>query len=211
MALSENCLTTLSAVKDELRISEADTTYDTPLERYIQSVSAAFETLCDRKFHFGAGIVEKVPGYGTRLVVLSRRPVVSVSSVVVDGATLSSGDYELHDAEAGLLYRSCGWPWTASTQASATYYQVPGTEERSIAVTYTGGYVTPVQATAQLPRTLPYDLEQLCIDGVVALFRDRGVNKAMKSEKLQGMMSAEFERGAFGLPLSVIEALKAWR
>lgn len=208
MALSENCLTTLSAVKDELRIAQDDTSYDSVLERYIESVSASFETLCDRKFHYGADIVEKVAGYGTTLVVLSRRPVLSVASVVVDGSPVT--DYTVHDVEAGLLHRASGWPWTASTQASVTYHQVPGTEERSIVVTYTGGYVTPVQATAQLPRTLPYDLEQLCIDGVVALFRDRGVNKAMKSEKLQGMMSAEFERGAFGLPLSVIEALKRW-
>ena len=208
MALSANCLTNLAAVKDELRIPESDTTYDTSLERYIHAVTAAFESLCDRKFHYGAGIVEKVAGYGTVFVSVSRTPILSVASIVADGATVDAGDYTIH-AEEGLLHRDTGWAWTASVQPSATYYPVPGSEERSIVVTYTGGYVTPVQATLELPRTLPYDLEQLCIDGVVAMFRDRGVNKAMTAEKLHGA-SAQFERGAFGLPLSVIDGLKPW-
>lgn len=209
MALSANSLTTLNAVKDELRIAQSDATYDAILERYIQAVTAAFETICDRKFHHGADMAESVAGYGTTTIVLSRTPVLAVASVVVDGSTVTATDYAIHGAEAGLLYKGSGWPWTASVAPSVNYYQVPGSEKRSIVVTYTGGYVTPTQATAQLARTLPYDLEQLCIDGVVAKFRDRGINKAMTSRKLQGA-SATFERGAFGLPLDVIDGLKPW-
>jgi hypothetical protein len=97
--------------------------------------------------------------------------------------------------------------------AGIAYDPYPGSEKRSIMVTYTGGYVTPEQnrITPSLTITLPSSLEGLCIEGVVTKFRDRGVNKAITSEKLLGGIGAEYKRGKYGLPLDLIDTLeKNW-
>jgi hypothetical protein len=200
----------LTVIKSELRIASSNTDYDALIERLIMQVSDAFVSICDRKFHYTTDVVEKLRGYGTTRIYVSRTPVVAITSLKVDGSDyVEDTDYTC-DKESGELYRKGGWPNTATQSVGVTYDALPGSEERAIVVTYDGGWVTPEQARADvaLTRTLPYDLEGLAIDAVVTLFRDKGENKAIKSSKFNGV-SVEIERGRYGLPKHVVESLEA--
>lgn len=179
MALTDTiALTTLATLLDELGLSGSS--YDTRLERYVLQVSEAAAKYCDRPFR-KTTYTEKLRGTQTARLVLPVRPIVSITSIVIDGTTLDSGEYSIEDAEAGIIYRAGGWlrfdnvvPWSVARDPIA------GTAKRDIVVTYIGGYVLPNDATGT--RNLPYDVEQACIMGVVSAFRQRGQDRNVSSK-----------------------------
>lgn len=188
MAVDPSALTTLATVLDELGLTEDSGARDARLERYINSASAAIARYCSRQFHRSDGIVERLDGHGGTDLVLGRRPVLDVTSVVVDGATLDAADYELYDVARGIpgiLYRHTGWPWTARLAAGYSSEPWPGSEKRSIVVTYDGGWVTPEQNAQGLfsgaARTLPYDLEDACVRYVTMRFQRRSVDPSKQA------------------------------
>lgn len=144
MAVAANALTTLARVKAELGITDA--LKDALLEGWINDASEAIERRCGRKFQ-RAEVLEKLRGTGTQSLLLSRTPVVSVTSVEVDGTMLEDDDYEIDDGGAGILNRESGWPTSGESCVGIAWTPVPGTGKRNIEVTYTAGYVTPGQAT----------------------------------------------------------------
>jgi len=171
-------LTTLANAKDELGIT--DSTQDDRIERYILQASAACEGYCDRSFR-KTSQVETLQASGTRRLVLSRTPLASVASIVVDGTTVDADEYSIEDAAAGIVYRERGWerrdavvPWSISQDAIA------GTAKRDVVATYTGGYVLPNDTSGT--RDLPYDLEAACLLTVVSIFRGRGRDRAVSSK-----------------------------
>ena len=191
MALSSHALTTVNEVKNELEISPSDTSQDALIERLINAASEAIENYCDRHFE-KAQVTERLAGYGRSRIVLSRTPVLQIVSVSVNGSVLPADSYMLEDAETGFLYRLDGvWPWTARYMSGTiTSIQQPGSEERSIEVTYIGGYVLPKDDSAATPRTLPYIIEQACIATVASMYRRRGSDLNILRESLQSAMVA---------------------
>jgi hypothetical protein len=145
---------------------------------------------------------------GGPFLVLSRTPLVQIASITIDGTTIDADEYEISDAEAGLVYRAACWPWSGLRLGGIAQDRLSGTERRNIVVTYAGGYVTPGQATAQLPRTLPFDLEQHCVDTVVYLYRTRGQDLSVVGERLLSA-AYQYERG-HGLPASVAKGLASY-
>ena len=131
---------------------------------------------------------------------------MAIASITMDGFAFDKDGYEVADAEAGTVYRAAGWPWSGLRLSGIARDRLPGTERRNIAATYAGGYVTPGQAVALgLPRTLPYDLEQYVIDTVVYLYRNRGQDPSVVSERI---LSAAYQYDrAHGLPGSVVRGL----
>ena len=193
-------LTTLQNVKIELGISLPDTQNDEYIERLIKAATDAIERYCQRHFSYQEGIVETVAGFGTSFILVSRTPLLTVQDIrilgVSIGANLDPSEYEIFDADSGSIYRQAGWPWSAQTRGDITRDPLPGTERKRIEVTYTGGFVTPDQEMdLSISRTLPYDLEQICIDTVVVMYRERGENKAITSESLMSA-SVSFDRSA---------------
>lgn len=171
MAVRAQDLTTLATVKLELGIATGVTTYDTVLERFIAVATDAIEKHCRRSFYQLSVSAEPVKGHGGVRLIVARTPIVSVSAITINGATVDSSSYSIEDAEARLLYKESGWQWTAVLQGElAAPIQRAGTEQSLYLVTYVGGYLTPTQGS----RTLPYDVEQASIDTVVSLYRNRG-------------------------------------
>ena len=211
--LTVHALTTLDTIKDELNISSSDTAQDNILTRLINAASEAIERFCHRHFEHEAEISEKSAGQGSKLLLLSRTPLVEVAEVKINNAAIT--DYNIYDSEAGTLFRAHGWPWSVSVASPFSLDPLPGTERQNIEVKYTGGYVTPQQEAdaagatppVELPRTLPYDLEQCCIDAVVSWYRQRGEDKSIVAEKLMSA-SVQYDRSAGNLPANVVESLK---
>lgn len=116
-------LTDLATVKDELSIPTGDTANDATLTRMLGETSASIANYCNRvlvsqtyqdAFRSSRFFRWSANG-GHQPLIAGNAPIVSITSVVEDGATLVAGtDYET-DLLPGLLYRldgngsRCGW------------------------------------------------------------------------------------------------------
>jgi uncharacterized phiE125 gp8 family phage protein len=179
VALAANALTTLATAKAELGLT-GTAENDSVLERLINTASDAAERYCRRSFTRATVTSERVKGYGGPRLMVARTPVVSVTSVIINGSTVDATSYYLESPEAGTLYRDAGWDWTALADAGLVVQDaVPGTEEGLYLVTYVGGYQAPNQGGT---RTLPYDLEQAVLDTVTQLWRNRGKYSSLQTE-----------------------------
>lgn len=166
---------------------------DASLPRYISAASDAVRRYLHRSsdgLAYQSAFVETLPGHGTYRLVLGLTPLITIGSVALpDGSVLASTEYAIEDADFGFLRRDSGWPSTASVLPGIVQRDpVPGTEKRSIIVTYAGGWVTPAQfasiAWAGPARSLPFDIEEATIQTVVELYRRGGDAKGISSERL---------------------------
>ena len=149
-------LTTLTAVKLHLGIT--DSADDALLAQLINHASSDIESRCNRTLTRETRTAEKYETAGTR-IYLDLYPVETVSAITMNGAAVT--DYTLN-AKSGCLYREDGWP-------------------DEVTVTYIGGYrletvaaVTGPPAVAEIPRTMPYDLEYAAILWVAGAYNTRG-------------------------------------
>lgn len=106
-SLEAFALVGLAEVKDHLNIPAADTSADEELRGFILSACDVVEdvvgVVARRSF------TQTLSGRGERSLLLSRRPVISVTSVTVDGVALASTDYSV--TPHGVLTRTAGrWP-----------------------------------------------------------------------------------------------------
>jgi hypothetical protein len=225
MALPENALTTVAAVCAELSLPAPTTgsADEADLEGRIAAASDAIEGYCGREFGKVVDFVESVAGHGTDVLMLSRLPLLSVSSVSLDGEAVPVADYEPSpspaDGRIGALRRSPIaeelWCWTARLRPGPSYDKQAGTERRAYTVTYTAGYVLPKDATADSPRTLPYDVERACILTVVAGAASKGRDTSITSESVLDASVTYAAPGAAlgvsGLPLEAERLLERYR
>ncbi len=202
--LIDEALTTLATVKNVLGIT--DTAQDDELTRMINAVSQTMARFCNRRFDHSAAITEKIAGFGGRLMMISRTPLLNIAEVKINDTVVE--DVSIYNADEGFIYRKTGWPWSVRSRSNYGYEPLPGDEELNVEVTYEGGYVTPAQAAGSaLDRTLPYDLEQLCIDAVVSATKGAGENKFVTSESLMSA-SYSYDRASSLIPSGVFDALK---
>ena len=194
VAASSKDMTLLATVKTELGIS--GTADDAWLALVIQEESAAAVAYCDREFARETVVesfrleaeLREVGG-----LYLSRVPVASITSVVEDGVTLTSVDYELAAAD-GRLYRLDG-AGARSCWAHA-----------KIVVTYAGGYV--------MLTTLPQDLERAVRTMVKGRWYARQRDPLVKGASLDGVMSEQYWVGGVGengTPAEVAAVLDRYR
>lgn len=135
---------------------------------------------------------------------LTRRPVASVTSVVVDGTTLvADTEYQVNSG-VGTLNRLSSDAITSWSFTKAV-------------ITYVAGYLLPAEDN----RTLPYDIEEAVIYAVTARMADldtTGGDMEIRSESLDGVYSASYQtQGAkrydptMGLPQRSIALLAKYR
>lgn len=211
MALASNALTTLATAKSELQLTgSCDDSY---LERLINAASDFVEQYTGRSFYNEAAKVEKVAGYATAFLTVSKSPLNSIASITFDGETVAAADYEIHNAGAGMIWKRGGWVWTAPRRQDITDPPLPGYERRLYQVTYDGGYITPNQVGT---RDLPYDLEDAALRLVAMRYRQRGRDPSIVSERLLSW-SASYDKGsggsetAPGIPPDVVSILDRYK
>lgn len=180
-------LTDLDTVKDELDLDDSEN--DGRLSRYIAEASIWLSGKCNRVFAKETVAETFRNGEALETLVMARRPVVSIASIVEDGVTLTASDYEL-DAESGLLYRlrsDCRSTWSWA----------------KIVVSYVGGYV--------LPGATPVDLAGACIEVVKLKNAARTRDPALRAVETPDVLREEFWVGDTGLPPRVAEAIETYR
>lgn len=186
MALTDKvAFTTLANLKTDLGITGS--TFDTTLERRILAASELIEGWLGRKLRRETVTDERFAGNGWPTAYLARSPIVSITSITFDGATVSSTAYRIQDAERGCLYREDGWTWTAAVLESISPAQIGGTEDRAFLATYVGGYVLP-NDTTQNPTApvymLPSAIEEACLLWATDLHRSAGSRSDVVQEQV---------------------------
>lgn len=180
-------LTTLDRVRRELSISE--NTDDLILEEMIVRASSAIARETRRSFGIET-VTETLDGSGSRLLPLSRSPIVQVTAVTEDGTAIT--DYSVEDAEAGALYRANGWGRSGGLrmwghEAYASGYILPGYQDQRYSVTYRAGYTMPSEADANLPGAV----EQACLEAIKSWFMSRDTDPAISSVRV-GQLSVSY-------------------
>jgi hypothetical protein len=184
---------------------------DTAVERCVSAASRAISRMCGRAFE-RATVTEYPASYGRPFLLLERPPLVSILSVVEAGGLLAPASYTIVGdlADGGLVYRLEGtWPDTARVGGLVTVSaDLRQGSSDALAVTYTGGYVTPGQVSLTPsvgPVTLPADVEEAAILEACALFRGRGRDADVASEGL-GDWSVSYRERAAGQRLASTRA-----
>jgi len=187
-----NDLTTLAAVKAELGVTGNGD--DARLSGYIKQASDAVVSFCNRVF------AQETVSETLRLdqrrdeLILSRYPVTALASIVENGVTLATADYEV-EADTGALRRlrdDGPWSWP----------------QGKIVVVYTAGFVLP-GATG---RTLPQDIERAAIMLIGRYASVTPQDQLLRRETVEGIGSTElFQLGSSGVPPEVEALLSRYR
>lgn len=183
-------LTTVERVKAELGIAASETDDDAMLADMIDRASSAIARETRRTFGVET-VTETLDGSGSRLLALSRTPIIEVTSVTEDGDAIA--DFSVEDREAGALYRAVGWGRTGGmrmwgTEAFASGYILPGVgASLRYSVTYRAGYALPGEALPYLmpgpddAQNLPGAVEQACLETVKAWYLARDSDPGISS------------------------------
>src|SRR5918997_6588559 len=81
---------------------------DALLGHIIQRGSDAIARFCNRVFAQRT-VIETLPGPGGQLLKLKFSPIVTLTSITLDGETVDSDTYTLTEPDAGMVYREAGW------------------------------------------------------------------------------------------------------
>lgn len=177
-------LTTLAVVKAELGLTSNE--HDTQLATYITQASDRVESFCNRTFAQESISETFRLDHRENELVLTRFPVTAITSVVENGASLATSDYEL-DADSGVLRRlqsdtKTRWPCG------------------KIVVEYVCGYLLP----GDVGRDLPRDIERAAILLVKQFASNSDRDLMTKRETTEGVRTTEyFYGGETGLPPEV--------
>jgi hypothetical protein len=156
-------LVVLDDVREQLQIRPNDTAQDVWLAKVISRVSRLAEQYCNRVFAqqgyqdiFGA-----VGGLQGQPLILAQAPV-GITSVTVDGTSLSGATDYIVDIDAGLVYRAADpFLWQSTT---------------SIYVAYTGGFAL-----------IPDDVQMAVIELCVMEFRGRTRDPMLRERETPGL------------------------
>lgn len=179
-------LVTLANLQADLEI----TGEDTYLNRQIAAVSNEIATYCGRTFK--AETITETIHYDWSFdgLSLSRFPVQSITSISLDGTTVSSSLYTAQST-SGVIYAldssSDNVTWAAGRYV----------------VVYVAGY-----------STIPSDLEQACISLVNARRSARGRDPSLRSEKIPDVWEASYwvaGGNEYGLPPDIKTVLDRYR
>jgi hypothetical protein len=210
--VADSDLTLPATVALELGVEASDPR----LPRLIAAASRAIRSALNRQLHYGASISEKTRGYGRPRICLQVTPVITVASVtLLDGTVLTPSEYSIESADAGLLYRSGGFPSTGAFRGGLPPQTdlASGSEAPTITVVYAGGWVTPAQATssgwAGPVRSLPEDLEEACIQLCTNLYRGGGQAANVSAESLGDYSVTYADRARVGVLTPAIQELIA--
>ena len=188
---SDQLLATVQGAKDLLGISGTD--QDALLGTILIGASSACSSYCSRVF--GSEVVtETTAGSDRHSLVLTRRPLISVSEVRRDDEVVDTDDYQIESDDAGMLYHLSGW--SKLTNMRPDYW----------AIDYTAGYVLPNHVGTQ---TLPGEIEQACLETIKTWYLGRCRDMTIRSEQVGEYVDRTFSGQA--LPLIAQNLLKPWR
>jgi hypothetical protein len=189
-------LITLADLKALLGIT--DGANDALLGQIIQRGSDAIARFCNRVFAQRT-VIETLPGPGGQLLKLKFSPIVTLTSIALDGETVDADTYTLTEPDAGIVFCESYWAYTG--------------HKYSYAATYSHGYNLPDMAGTD---TLPYDIQQATLELCKGMWLGRQRDPAVSMESIPDVYTVQYGQGRNGaavgaLPLNVQELLLPYR
>lgn len=195
-------LTTVARVALEMGITDEAELYR--IAQLILDATDMIALYCNRSTFKRQEVVEKFVGNGRNLAFVNHLPIVSISSITMDGVTIPSTDYEIQGSASGGVFHFSGWQDTAYDASPLAGMPVAQSRRKMFEITYTGGYILPSVAGRDLPRPI----EQACLQLVKSMY-NQGDNKNIKSEKVDSVYQVEYreEKMNNGIPSDVASLL----
>jgi hypothetical protein len=140
------------------------------------------------------------PDPGGQLLKLKFSPVVTLTSIALDGETVDSNTYVLTEPEAGIVFRESHWAYTG--------------HQYSYTATYVHGYNLPDTAGAD---TLPHDLQQAALELCKGMWLARQRDPSVTMESVPDVYTVQYGGQGNGgalvgaLPLNVQELLLPYK
>lgn len=209
-AASDTNLTIRTTFKTEANVSGV--TDDGFIDSLISQASDAIRKYCGRKFE-RESITETMPGTGSSRLLVTRTPIVTLTSVTVNGTLVDSDEYTLEDADLGLLLRhDDGTPPAPKPWSTPAYLHmglsreiVKSSGSNNISVVYVAGYLLPGEGSP----TLPSDIERACLDIIKARYLARENDPNIRSQKIGD--ASETRVAGDGLTVVAKTLLDPWR
>jgi len=199
--LQDNALTTLDAVRRELKIKDDDDSQDARLCDLINAWSDWAERLTGRTFGI-ADYTEFYAGTDSQTILIRNYPVTEVVSVTKvsnsNGSstrtTIEADTYRIEGERR--LFRNTEWAESSFVRGMTPY---PRFSSKNLEIIYTGGYVLPNDANPpERKKTLPADLERAVINMISIDESQRGTSKGLSSFKISDL-SWQFGSGSTDL------------
>jgi hypothetical protein len=205
-AASSDNLTTLEAIKLEIGIVD-DLSLDSYFRAQIQQASAEIHSITGQYFP-QERVTEQVAGLGMKNLSLIRRPLVTIHEILSDSDPIT--DYEIGNADAGILFREAGWRWTSGNWWGIEGTPVTGEEDWQFSIDYTAGYLTPQQVldAETGTRTLPFDIERACIELIKGRYYSRDRDANIVSERI-GDYAVTYSQ-TLGVQAKAMDLLAPW-
>jgi hypothetical protein len=210
--MSDAALTTLKRVNRELGYSTgSDNERDLLIRDYIEVATDLFTKMSGIRFHKHT-VTEKVgqPASERRLIVSEALPILSVTSIKLDGELIDASEYEVERASLGWIRRK-GSSWDSTTKHNWGVKPYPQQNELLYEVVYLGGYATPHQVNegTESTRTLPHDVEQAVVDYVSFKLNQRHTDSTVKSQST-GDWSVTYRDGVV-MPTTFEDTIKRYK
>jgi hypothetical protein len=153
-------LTQLATLKARLKIDATYLVEDDLLTNFIKLTSDRFENECNRTFARAVGATEEFNGEELEIIV-ANYPLEAVSAW-----HLKTNETEGWVAQTGVDY-------LIRRGSVLSLYARLGTAKQIGRVTYTGGYVLPVDTVGSGQTALPDEIQFACVEQCAYLFQNR--------------------------------------
>jgi hypothetical protein len=175
-----------------------DSANDSLLGNIIQRGSDAIARFCNRVFAQRT-IQETLPGPGGQLLKLKFSPIVTLTSIALDGEAVDPDTYVLTEPEVGIVFRESYWAYTGHSY--------------DYAATYVHGYNLPDTAGTD---TLPHDIQQAALELCKGMWLARQRDPSVTMESVPDAYTVQYGQGKNGvsvgaIPLNVQELLLPYR
>jgi hypothetical protein len=170
-----------------------DSANDTLLGNIIQRGSDAIARFCNMVFAQRT-VQETLPGPGGQLLKLKFSPVVTLTSITLDGETVDPDTYTLTEPEAGIVFCESYWAYTG--------------HKYGYTATYTHGYNLPEMDGTD---TLPHDIQQAALELCKGMWLARQRDPSVTMESVPDVYTVQYgakNGGSLGaIPPNVQELL----
>ena len=205
---TNNRLTTVQRVSDELSSPDGTAPDDELLGNFIDEASAFIERYTGFRFPQET-IVEKLGSDGGHRLVLSRRPIKSITSIKFKGTLVDSSVYEIEDAMAGFVWRNDSkWQNTIEV-AGGIVNKLYGPALEYYEVEYVAGYILPGDTTGA--RDLPYEIERACIELCKLYYYRQKADPMVRRERVGDSFVWYQDSGDRSLPPHIKAILDRWK
>lgn len=166
-------LATVTQLKAILGITTS--TDDTLMGVLLDRASAQVVGYCNQGFAKET-ITETLSSNGGYNLKLTRKPIVSITSITYDGTLVDASEYTLQEPAAGFVYNNNGW--------NCTY------GEYLYSVVYVAGYVLPSFTAGTI--NLPLDITAACLDIAKTLYLNKDSDPTISKESVPDVYDATY-------------------